>query len=175
MLRIAIDKIPEGMSYFAPECDPTDMDLDMEGFYFRDPVKINLEIFRHVTRIFVKFRISTIVQAECVRCLKLVKTKIDIVTEVQYRPMPKLAEDIIDDIGIGYYSDEYLDFTDEVRDSLILELPMRVVCSEDCKGLCPHCGKDLNLGPCDCDREELSLSRFASMIRSLDLKRKLGV
>ena len=42
------------------------------------------------------------------------------------------------------------DLTDAVRDALLLELPYRFLCSEDCKGLCPTCGVNLNLGACTC-------------------------
>ena len=40
------------------------------------------------------------------------------------------------------------------REAVILELPMRFLCSEDCKGLCPGCGSNLNNGPCDCVKTE---------------------
>ena len=43
---------------------------------------------------------------------------------------------------------------DAIRDALTLELPLRVLCKEDCKGLCPKCGHNLNEGPCGCDLRE---------------------
>lgn len=46
---------------------------------------------------------------------------------------------------------EMLDLQPLVRDALLLELPLAPLCSEDCKGLCPNCGADLNDGPCSCD------------------------
>ena len=46
---------------------------------------------------------------------------------------------------------ELLDLQPLIRDALLLELPLAPLCSEDCQGLCPTCGADLNDGPCDCD------------------------
>ena len=45
---------------------------------------------------------------------------------------------------------DYLDLRPLVRDALLLELPVAPLCRDDCRGLCPRCGADLNSGPCDC-------------------------
>ena len=50
--------------------------------------------------------------------------------------------------------DRQLDIEDLVRTALILELPSRFLCREDCKGLCPMCGCDLNENPCSCNTKE---------------------
>jgi len=48
-----------------------------------------------------------------------------------------------------------IDLYADVRDFAILAVPMKKLCSEDCKGLCPKCGKNLNDGPCNCNKENL--------------------
>ena len=57
---------------------------------------------------------------------------------------------------------EMLDLQPLVRDALLLELPLAPLCREDCKGLCPNCGADLNDGPCSCDRT-LADPRWAAL------------
>ena len=47
-----------------------------------------------------------------------------------------------------------LDITDNIREEIILEYPVKSLCKEECKGLCPKCGKNLNEGMCGCKREE---------------------
>ncbi len=47
-------------------------------------------------------------------------------------------------------NDEELDITDDLRAEILLELPTNILCSEDCKGLCPHCGVNLNESTCNC-------------------------
>ena len=49
---------------------------------------------------------------------------------------------------------EFVDLTDELRQSIILALPTYPVCRADCRGVCPTCGKNLNEGPCACEHEE---------------------
>ena len=51
-------------------------------------------------------------------------------------------------------ADEFADLTEELRECIILSFPSNPLCSEDCKGLCPHCGADLNKGPCRCRPDE---------------------
>jgi uncharacterized protein len=51
---------------------------------------------------------------------------------------------------IGYYQGEGLLLEDAVREQVLLALPLKMICREDCKGLCPQCGKNLNEGDCSC-------------------------
>ena len=58
-----------------------------------------------------------------------------------------------DDLGTAFYRDETIDLGDLVREQLYLALPMKPLCAEACKGLCPQCGTNLNRGTCDCRSE----------------------
>jgi len=52
------------------------------------------------------------------------------------------------------HGEDFVDLTANMREDIILELPQRALCAEGCKGLCPHCGKDLNKGSCRCKPSE---------------------
>jgi uncharacterized protein len=72
-----------------------------------------------------------------------------------YRPVATIArdEEIEIDEGeaeIGFYEDGGLELEDILREQILLALPMQRVCSEDCKGICPVCGKNRNQSGCDC-------------------------
>jgi uncharacterized protein len=54
----------------------------------------------------------------------------------------------------GIQGTEEVDVTEDIREALILNLPHFPLCNENCKGLCAHCGKDLNGGPCGCRKTE---------------------
>lgn len=58
-----------------------------------------------------------------------------------------------DDMGIIYVEEDEIDLHDVVRQEIIYILPVRMVCGEDCKGLCQSCGENLNLGKCNCETE----------------------
>lgn len=92
-------------------------------------------------------RIRAHLEGECVRCLTT--TTLPVVAEVQdlwYFPPEKAPEDAEWVIG----EDANLDLAPLVREDFLLGIPIQVLCREDCRGLCPTCGRDLNAGPCDC-------------------------
>jgi uncharacterized protein len=60
-----------------------------------------------------------------------------------------------DDMDIVFYQGDLIDVSEDVRQQVILALPMKPVCRPDCKGLCPRCGKDLNEGPCGCGADDI--------------------
>ena len=57
------------------------------------------------------------------------------------------------DIGVSYYKDDQIDLGEMMREQFYLALPMKPLCNDDCKGLCPICGTNLNRGTCDCNRQ----------------------
>ena len=65
--------------------------------------------------------------------------------------------------------DNCIDLANPLRDALLLELPQKRLCRSDCKGLCPHCGKNLNEGSCSCE----ALAQDVRWAPLLDIKRKL--
>ena len=55
---------------------------------------------------------------------------------------------------VGYYDGDRLDLGEVVREQVLLALPLKPLCREDCRGLCPRCGQNRNLGPCGCPPPE---------------------
>jgi len=103
----------------------------------------------------------------CARCLEPVEQKVDHKFELLYRPQGSDAgreEVSVTDAEaeIGYYQGEGLDLQDVVREQVLLALPLKVICREDCKGLCAHCGKNLNAGACSC-AEPVEDPRWAAL------------
>ena len=88
----------------------------------------------------------------CSRCLELVKVPFSLTLERTLN-MKQTDEDRITDLDEQPYLQGYnLDVDRLVRDELLLNLPMKVLCNEDCKGICNRCGANLNYETCDCDR-----------------------
>jgi uncharacterized protein len=65
---------------------------------------------------------------------------------------PGAGEDEVDAAGleVGYYNGRGIELNDVLREVVLLALPMRVVCSEECKGICPVCGQNRNMKDCGC-------------------------
>jgi uncharacterized protein len=91
----------------------------------------------------------------CARCLEPVPQHLKGDFDLLFRPE---AADAIagehaiteDETEIGYYGESGLLLEDAVREQVLLTLPGRSLCQQDCKGLCPHCGANRNLNPCAC-------------------------
>jgi uncharacterized protein len=88
-------------------------------------------------------------QGECRRCLRPLNGDLHCEVRELYRPR---AEHEAPDADEDTYplARDHLDLRPLVRDALLLELPLAPLCQEDCRGLCPTCGADLNEGSCGC-------------------------
>jgi len=92
----------------------------------------------------------------CARCVEPVNTPLAGNFDLIFRPQAADADPgeraiTLDETEIGYYEESGLSLEDVVREQVLLSLPSRTLCKEDCKGLCPRCGQNLNLATCKCD------------------------
>jgi len=89
---------------------------------------------------------------ECARCLEIfemdINPRIQFVIQLLDISEPQPSED--DDFVILPKTTGEYDISQRVREAILLELPLKPLCSETCKGLCPMCGVNLNEGECDC-------------------------
>jgi uncharacterized protein len=91
----------------------------------------------------------------CARCVEPVAVPLTGEFDLLFRPENADAEAgeraiTEDETEIGYYGKDGLLLEDVVREQVLLSLPGRTLCREDCKGLCAHCGQNLNVAPCNC-------------------------
>jgi hypothetical protein len=103
----------------------------------------------------VKCTGNVIIEAPCFRCLEPVTFTINI-DSTKDMDMNKTAEEKIAELDEDYYL-EGTSFDTEVliHNEVLVNLPMKVLCRENCKGICNRCGANLNLGSCKCDDAEL--------------------
>jgi uncharacterized protein len=59
-----------------------------------------------------------------------------------------------DELDMGFYRDDELDIQDLVAEQILLNVPMKPLCSESCRGICPKCGTDMNVNPCRCEQKK---------------------
>lgn len=101
-------------------------------------------------------KLATAIETACARCLEPVKSDIRREFDLLYRPQGTDAghEELSvtqAEAEIGYYSGDGLELEDVLREQVLLSVPIRILCTEKCKGLCPHCGKNLNVEACSCE------------------------
>jgi uncharacterized protein len=98
---------------------------------------------------------SVALELQCARCLEPVPHDVNRQFELLYRPLGADAGrdelSVTDaEAEIGYYRGEGILLEDVLREQVLLALPLRTLCQENCKGLCPQCGKNLNQEQCSC-------------------------
>ncbi len=159
---------------FDVACRPGMIDLSDTEFRQRSALRIagTAELLRGTDEIRVRGHIDGTLEGACDRCLELAPLAIDRDFELFYRPAatsPSEPELEIDEseAEIGYYEGDGLQLLDVLREQILLWLPMRWICNEDCKGLCPVCGGNRNQVRCDC-RPTAVDDRWAAL-RSLRL------
>ena len=111
----------------------------------------------------------------CARCLEPLEHEVARTFDLLYRPLGADAgrEELsvtTAEAEIGYYQGEGLLLEDALREQVLLDLPLKAICREDCKGLCPHCGKNLNAEECSC-AEPLEDPRWSAL---KEIRGKLG-
>jgi uncharacterized protein len=103
----------------------------------------------------VQGSLSTTLESFCARCLDPLTQDVSRVFDLLYRPQG--ADAGRDEISvtdaeaeISYYEGDGISLDDVVREQILLAVPLKLTCREDCKGLCPHCGKNRNVEDCTC-------------------------
>lgn len=141
---------------------------------FLRPLDLRFIVEKEFDHIRVQGRVATLVSLACSRCLAEYETELVTTFTVFYSKSSKmpLEEEVAlaeEDLVSASYDGEYIDFTNEIEEQVLLEIPYKPLCREDCKGLCVKCGADLNAGDCGCDR---SGSGFAfSALKNFTVKK----
>ena len=102
--------------------------------------------------------VGTELELDCSRCLEPFSLPIDFAFDQRYLPMSEAStaaerEVPEEDLQTSYYREDAIDLNELMREQFYLVLPMKPLCREDCHGLCPVCGTNLNRGTCACPRE----------------------
>jgi uncharacterized protein len=103
----------------------------------------------------VKGSLRVETETACDRCLEAIRLPIQSPFDLVYMPAGETAaggEDEIDEaaVEVGFYEGNGLELDDVLREVVLLALPMQIVCSEACKGICPICGQNRNQRQCNC-------------------------
>ena len=103
-------------------------------------------------------KLAAKLEIPCARCLDAVTYNVNRTFELLFRPQtvnegPNEREMQDKDSEIAFYEGNGVELEDILREQILLAVPIKTVCREECKGLCPHCGKNLNSGECQCEQE----------------------
>lgn len=153
---LAGDRLLEFDYELALDVSSEDTGSYLWGVGFPSPMKVSGEITNTAGYMRMTLTMSVDYEAQCARCLAPVTGEFTLDLEKTVAPrdlLGDLDESKLDEFAI--IEDGFLDMDEQLLEQLEMEFPMRFLCREDCKGLCPKCGKNLNEGECDCDHTEI--------------------
>ena len=149
MLRVDIRDLDRGPVETDARLEPTDPIFEGLGLALAGPVAVSGRLQATSDREYLwRGRIQAAVDTECRRCLTAVRQEIDAGADVLFSSDPDAADD--PSVYALPESAVAVDVGQAVREELALAAQPYVLCREDCAGLCPRCGADLNAGACHC-------------------------
>ena len=174
-MKINVEQIPEeGSTYdFDQPCEDSSVLIDMArsgGCRFEKPISYRLEIKRFGQFVDIRGAFKAVVQLVCSRCLQPFAQPLQSRFHLTYQRQEQLPADDAgeettielnaDDLGVIPFDSDEIDLSDALPEEVVMALPMQPLCDENCKGLCPQCGIDLNRNSCSC-RNGVVNSNFA--------------
>jgi len=131
-MKIHINQVPdEGLAERATY-DPAPLDMEREDIQLREPIAVEAKITLAASELVVAAGIHCPLRMTCARCLEEFDRPVDTEAVFSYKVKPT----------------DVVDITEDVRQEIILAYPMVPTCRPDCKGLCRHCGRNLNTETC---------------------------
>jgi uncharacterized protein len=169
-----IEEIPEGGVNFDVLEGKEHFGIDQSDCALTDGVKVRGKLTKIEREVFFAGYVEASLLVICTRCLKpfplLVKSKIQahFVTRTKESSPGSEVEISKTDIEKEIYEDDRIDLHGTIRDQILLEVPLILLCQANCKGLCPECGCDRNSDPCECENYGEIDPRFAILQKLKD-------
>jgi uncharacterized protein len=135
---------------YAPDALPAE-----ESYRVMEPVSLAFDIHKDKDQFRLVGSVRTTLELPCSRCLEPFIWPIDSAFDLRYQPHARNTgegerEIEEDDLTTAFYENEEIDLGQLTREQFYLALPMKPLCSDDCRGLCPTCGVNLNRSSCSC-------------------------
>jgi uncharacterized protein len=136
---------------------PGNLDFHSGEFRQVEPLEVRATAELVDGQIRIYGNLHTRVELVCARCLDTVVEEISRDFDLYYRPMNSIAANDefhlnLDDTEIAFFEGEGLFLADVLAEQVNLAIPMKVICRSDCRGLCAHCGANLNNEECRCEK-----------------------
>jgi uncharacterized protein len=173
-LQINLNSIPEtgkdlslelGKEWFA-RWHEEDPDLEFSDAALTGSV----QLARHARDILVRGHLEGHLKLNCGRCLEEFSTPVETDFDLLLAPAPQTSgpeeqELSPAELDLDFYTGEVVDLESILREQIILMLPLKPLCAEDCRGLCPRCGANLNRETCNCpvEKADSPLAKLAKL------------
>ncbi|MEG2380188.1 MAG: DUF177 domain-containing protein [Oscillospiraceae bacterium] len=134
-------------------CDVEFENVKDDIFEVLQPIHVDGEIVNMSDNLELTAKVHAKVKLCCDRCME------DFETEMDFEFSERLKKEYVSDNSqdenpdIIHFTGSSFDLSEMVYENLVVNIPTKVLCNEDCLGMCPKCGKNLNFGVCDCESD----------------------
>lgn len=154
-MLLDLTRYRQPITRFSRTLSPEHVAQEGDAYRIAAPVELEFDVHKDKAAFRLVGRVRTALELACSRCLEPFSLPIDSEFDLRYLPaaaMTTAVEHEIqdEDLETSYYQDDQIDLTELLREQFYLQLPMKPLCHEECRGLCPHCGTNLNTATCDC-------------------------
>ena len=166
-MRIELENLEGGKGDFAHVYQPDDLNPVDERISLTEPATVSGKVRLAGNEVFVNGHVETRAQVECDRCLKPVEIPVntdfalEYITGSEYESV-ETAELTEAEMSVSVFDGEGIHVDEIVKEQIVLAVPTRMLCREDCKGICPECGTDRNTGDCSCATNDID-PRWAAL------------
>lgn len=156
-MHLSLRSLQDAHEHFDQRHEPSVFpSADGDPFRVVAPVGLSFDVDRQEPgRYRVSGHLTGEIELECGRCLE--GFTLPVVSDFDLRYVPRTEnvgegerEVEEDDLATSFYDDDQIDLTHLIMEQFQLALPMKALCSDACRGLCPQCGTNLNTGSCNC-------------------------
>jgi uncharacterized protein len=166
MFTLKLDEIPEEGLELKWEEERTSLLAYLEAFSridfdFETPLQSQVKVRKLDRSVLIAGKVQTTLRLQCVRCLKEFSYPLSTTFELILHPLKEAPAEEETELGSeemesSFFEGGEIHLSEMACEQIFLEIPYQPLCEEGCKGLCPLCGKDLNLSSCECVKEELT-------------------
>ena len=153
--EILLGELEEGLAERVIEVDAAGLGFEDDYFSLPEVARVQLRIGRSIETYSFKGSLACTVGGECCRCTEEIEESLE--TDFRLLVQRKRASeeeleavDEEEEVMILDPGTKSVDLKTEIREALVLALPLRIFCTPDCKGLCTQCGANLNKSDCNC-------------------------
>lgn len=166
-MRIELENLEGGKGDFARVYQPEELNPVDERVRLIEPAQVTGKVRLAGNDVFVNGHVESRAQVECDRCLQLVELPISADFALEYIPEPEYESSEVAELTeaamlVAVFDGRAIDVDEVVKEQILLAVPTRMLCRENCKGICPECGTDRNTGDCKCVADDID-PRWAAL------------
>lgn len=152
-MKIKISGLGDGENKYNFISSASEIGLDDD---FDKEVKVDVILRKSIRQYYLDVECKAQKKSTCDRCLADFNLHIDCSFKLVYTYDQSFSDPDLDDVKFLNFQDTEFEIDDDVRQMIMLNIPLKLLCSENCKGLCLKCGKNLNESDCGCEQDNIN-------------------